>query len=321
MNTRFARTICAALLTLGFSGPAGAASFTIAGIGFDTDNATTTATITGGGYVTDHGTGLPSYTSSDWTAGNSLGTYFQRPTFQPGYSAITPVKGAPGTGATLGQDPSFPPTTNLREIIQLTWGLGSGLADDTGDDLAIFEQATSEAFAVRVHTTVPIEGWSAWYYTPYEQETYDTDNDATPTLIDFVADLGFAAGVIINALEITNLIATDTVSDQIFGNYGKGEVTFDGSADYAPGRWSGSAQGWLGFEVSKYDPDIQYVVALHNIQDGVSGTISSLSTGVGASMPERLLPAGSPVPVPAAVWLFSSGLIGLLGVARRKRTT
>ena len=28
----------------------------------------------------------------------------------------------------------------------------------------------------------------------------------------------------------------------------------------------------------------------------------------------------SNVPVPAAVWLFSSGLIGLVGVARRKKT-
>ena len=29
----------------------------------------------------------------------------------------------------------------------------------------------------------------------------------------------------------------------------------------------------------------------------------------------------SAVPIPAAVWLFGSGLVGLLGVARRKRTT
>jgi len=27
----------------------------------------------------------------------------------------------------------------------------------------------------------------------------------------------------------------------------------------------------------------------------------------------------NPVPVPAAVWLFGSGLIGLVGVARRKK--
>ncbi|MGJ0490311.1 hypothetical protein [Methylobacter sp.] len=30
---------------------------------------------------------------------------------------------------------------------------------------------------------------------------------------------------------------------------------------------------------------------------------------------------GSPVPVPAAVWLFGSGLLGLIGAARRKSTT
>jgi hypothetical protein len=29
--------------------------------------------------------------------------------------------------------------------------------------------------------------------------------------------------------------------------------------------------------------------------------------------------SGSPVPVPAAVWLFGSGLVGLVGVARRKK--
>ena len=45
---------------------------------------------------------------------------------------------------------------------------------------------------------------------------------------------------------------------------------------------------------------------------GVSGwrlPSSDINGDVGASV----------VPVPAAVWLFGSGLIGLLGVARRKR--
>jgi len=30
------------------------------------------------------------------------------------------------------------------------------------------------------------------------------------------------------------------------------------------------------------------------------------------------VPAASAVPVPAAVWLFGSGLLGLIGIARRK---
>lgn len=33
-----------------------------------------------------------------------------------------------------------------------------------------------------------------------------------------------------------------------------------------------------------------------------------------------LTPTASPVPVPGAVWLFGSGLLGLVGLAKRKRT-
>ena len=33
----------------------------------------------------------------------------------------------------------------------------------------------------------------------------------------------------------------------------------------------------------------------------------------------QLVGSASTVPVPAAVWLFGSGLVGLLGVARRKK--
>ena len=42
-----------------------------------------------------------------------------------------------------------------------------------------------------------------------------------------------------------------------------------------------------------------------------------------ASVPSRTLPGSNfgqaAVPVPAAVWLFGSGLLGLIGVARRKK--
>lgn len=37
-------------------------------------------------------------------------------------------------------------------------------------------------------------------------------------------------------------------------------------------------------------------------------------------MIDNLTIATSPVPVPAAVWLFGSGLIGIIGIARRKKT-
>lgn len=46
-----------------------------------------------------------------------------------------------------------------------------------------------------------------------------------------------------------------------------------------------------------------------------SGTIAGSFTGT-----NLLAKAGPVVPVPAAVWLFGSGLLGLVGVARRKKT-
>jgi hypothetical protein len=47
--------------------------------------------------------------------------------------------------------------------------------------------------------------------------------------------------------------------------------------------------------------------------DGTSQLISSNNVGITQTF------GTSPVPVPAAVWLFGSGLLGLIGVARRKR--
>ena len=38
-----------------------------------------------------------------------------------------------------------------------------------------------------------------------------------------------------------------------------------------------------------------------------------------AAITDKLERELNPVPVPAAVWLFGSGLLGLVGIARRKK--
>jgi hypothetical protein len=57
-------------------------------------------------------------------------------------------------------------------------------------------------------------------------------------------------------------------------------------------------------------------------KSGVNATSAdAFNTGtMGFQGTPNLVAASSPVPVPAAVWLFGSGLLGLLGVVRRRKT-
>lgn len=51
------------------------------------------------------------------------------------------------------------------------------------------------------------------------------------------------------------------------------------------------------------------------------GQIKFLGVGAGSGVIDGGFELTSVVPVPAAVWLFGSGLIGLIGVARRRRSS
>jgi hypothetical protein len=229
----------------------------------------------------------------------------------------------------LGQDSAFPQTSlNERDIIHLSWSNGRGLANQTGvADLAVFEAATSEAFALRVHSTGTGGGayWSAWYYTPYSHSVLQSalDNDTTPTLFDLDA-MGLGDGEVINALEITNLLIDDTVDTVIDEISDHAEVFFGGSSttgqNHSPLRYSSSQAAFVNYESSKFDPDIQYVVGLHDLQTGVTGTVSSITSGLGLSAPTRLSATQvASVSAPASPLLFALGGF-FLAILRRLKT-
>ncbi|MFT4561907.1 MAG: hypothetical protein ACI9BW_001649 [Gammaproteobacteria bacterium] len=255
-----------------FSCSAAAATVDVFGVMFDPVNGTTRARIVTGGY----GPALFSGGSDNWvptaTMGQSLGTFFRVPTFQPEYDG-TDRFGDVGSSVTLGSDPgAIAGLTNTLDVISTRWADGIGLRNDSGNDLAIFEKATSEAYAIRVreHAT---KVWTRWYYQIFNQT--DAVQFTTPTVYD-LTDLGIASGAVIDEVEIRNLRPEDTVASSIydldeFGAFsglnalGFGFVTLGGAiSEFAPARRrSDPLNAPVGFEAGKFDPDIQYVVGLN----------------------------------------------------------
>lgn len=105
-----------------------------------------------------------------------------------------------------------------------------------------------------------------------------------------------------------------------FANVGGGGNTMDGFGTFDVTVNMGGGGGAIGeqpliFTITGVAGDsiATYATALSSQNDLFSAKVSS--TGPGA-----FIGGGSPVPVPAAVWLFGSGLLGLLGIARKKTT-
>lgn len=82
---------------------------------------------------------------------------------------------------------------------------------------------------------------------------------------------------------------------------------------------------WIPFDI-----DVLLVTAVQainkrpeaiTIQDGVYGPNTNSYGNNFADDSNWVYADWSVVPVPAAVWLFGSGLLGLIGIARRKKTT
>lgn len=317
------------LCTWVLAAPAGAATVTVFGVSFDPANGTTQASISGGGYDTPHGTALFSGGSDDWippeTMGSSLGTLFQLPIFQPGYDADDPRLGNEGSSVTLGSTPGDANLTSARDIIFTRWADGYGLQNGAGNDLAIFEKGTSEAYAIRAHNATS-GAWTPWYYQIFNQT--DATQFTTPTEYD-LSTLGVGTGEVVNALEITNLSPDDTVASST-GEFhdgielGFGFVTFDGDpSGFAPARRRSAPETDLKtFESGKHDPDIQFVVGLGSILDlsglGIDDIVSDLDANPDDfPAPERLAPAIA-TPLPPAMFLMLPAL-GLLAARRRSR--
>jgi hypothetical protein len=142
-------------------------------------------------------------------------------------------------------------------------------------------------------------------------------------IVDIVgSDFAELAGGVIDLMYNTNGQHIVDIDNVVVNPYFDFEPDPGGPAvGDSPTTWSG-----IGFDTLANDPATgNFTVATITLRAAAPGTTSLeiLSSSEFFSSTEQLFPTlldGTVhvVPVPAAVWLFGSGLLGLIGVARKK---
>lgn len=120
----------------------------------------------------------------------------------------------------------------------------------------------------------------------------------TLAIFDEIADIGGATSLVVNAPE---LIFVDTSPSQLHNTDFSEVLAYDG--DFVLAVYDGT--NWIG-------GDVNYASPL------TVPSVNSYAITFGGATGFELVIDVRPIPVPAAVWLFGTGLLGLVGVARRK---
>lgn len=142
--------------------------------------------------------------------------------------------------------------------------------------------------------------------------------------------LGVGGVYVATGSDLSNVSAI-SITD-VGANFGTGDIAFT----------TGAGVGGVSVSLTSFDPVSNFIsidgwnldLATLNIDDRTSSTLDLSGTGIlsgsgfdptnvtwtfsAQSLTSYSMTATTVVPVPAAAWLFGSGLIGLAGIARRK---
>lgn len=166
--------------------------------------------------------------------------------------------------------------TTTRHGIEVLWSGHRALPNLAGDDIVIYESASSisepEGLMVRMRTA-PIslaeaEHWTSWQYYPPDSFQLTTGSQGLFAYgLDF-SDFGVTADAVIDKIQMANLIQADGVvgpGTPIGGGtfVGIGKVVFDGSSNVLPD--AGPFDSDRTFDTGQIDPDPAYVAALHDL--------------------------------------------------------
>jgi len=232
-------------------------------------------------------------------------------------------------------------TDTYNQTISVT-GIGSGQNTITIPENAIkpFDPAsgTLTDVEIRIFGDIVYSGIAAesWYldpngtpmFVPYTLGTeYGLDIDGlggdyfnldTPVIIETVSGVpGLPGGTPIFGTSSFNFrFDYDELINQTF--WGPYDTSCTGCFDYtAPLSMSGDLDGFID-DGSLID-QLNFNLSLSFTNIGQVGAIYPTTLIATSNIYIQSSYIFTPVPVPAAVWLFGSGLIGLIGIARRKK--
>jgi len=163
-----------------------------------------------------------------------------------------------------------------RQIILVDWE-GKRLPNLSGEDFVVYEVGSlgaPEGFMVAVRKKGATE-FSPWRYE--FANSFTTGYNVFATAYN-LSDFGLQEGESIDAIMIANLIEADRVDSPS----GQGNVILGGGTGYVPMQGPQSATPNQPYPTTRFDPDIVYVAALHNILPAgfsVGGTVTLTDFG------------------------------------------
>ena len=187
---------------------------------------------------------------------------------------------------------------------------------DSAANLSYFSGTTltPQAFSVGTQSDAlstdncPGTGCSGFFFAAYKDpdDTWSPDNGSTVTL-----DLG-TLFTIDNTYEIE---VTDIDGISLPGKLGAISVSADNSSFTSAGNIFGEGDGILSL-ASLIGTEFQYIKIQQINNPTGCGGIDHVCQAL--ALDSVIVNHASVVPVPASVWLFGSGLLGLVGVARKR---